>query len=237
VAGDAITPERIVGQAVRRIRLARGLTQAQLGAELAALGAASKWQSGVAALEAGRRRIGIDDLIALARIFDVPPQTLLAIRPHEKAPSVQVGEQTLARTEWYDAMRISKNDENSLRSASPYVTKTPTERRRKAHFDAVRATRIKLREDALRERRKFPGPTFVADRDLVIQLRLDELDTRVPLQLRRGEPYVARDAIEAQALAHQADEGKIRRVDRFEARRIRARKQSERGGKGNGERS
>jgi hypothetical protein len=42
------------------------------------------------------------------------------------------------------------------------------------------------------------------------------------VRLRAGVPYVARDRLEAEALSAEADRGTIRRIDRFEARRLRS---------------
>jgi transcriptional regulator with XRE-family HTH domain len=60
------------GATVRRLRMAAGLTQEQLGA------ACDMDLSAVSRLERGHRNPRLDTLVRLARALDVPPAALLA---------------------------------------------------------------------------------------------------------------------------------------------------------------
>ena len=60
-----------LGATVRRLRLAAGLTQEQLG-DLAKMDL-----SAVSRLERGQRNLRLDTLVRLARALDVPPAALL----------------------------------------------------------------------------------------------------------------------------------------------------------------
>jgi transcriptional regulator with XRE-family HTH domain len=221
MAERILTPDQIVGRAVRALRTASGMTQAELGVQLATLGAHSRWQSGVAALEAGRRRIGFDDLLALARIFAVTPQSLLAIRSHGDDIKIEIGGLTLTIEEWFASMRIGDDDVHALADSSGQPS------RRKRHADQLRRLMRKVaeqqREQALANRTKLPGPTFIGDDDVVLMLTLQPFGAQVPLKLRKGKPHVARDELEARALLEAEADGRVRRISRHEARRIRER--------------
>lgn len=67
--------EKIVGQRVRQLREAAGLTQQELGASLFLHGEPLH-QTTVAKLEAGTRPLRLNDVGALAAFFDVPIESL-----------------------------------------------------------------------------------------------------------------------------------------------------------------
>lgn len=76
--GEAKWPidiEAIVAKNVRRLREARGLSQQQLGTDLAPQGAGMH-QTTVAKLEAGARPLRLNEVLAIAAYFDVPIESL-----------------------------------------------------------------------------------------------------------------------------------------------------------------
>jgi transcriptional regulator with XRE-family HTH domain len=62
---------------VQQLRKARGLSQAALAAKIAAARAVARGPK-IQAIEAGFRRVDVDDLAALAAGLDVRPEQLLA---------------------------------------------------------------------------------------------------------------------------------------------------------------
>lgn len=215
-----LSPDQIVGRSVRRLREAIGMTQQELGDRLAGAGATARWQPGVAALEQGRRRIGVEDVLVLARILEVTPQVLWAVR--ERGVDVRLGEVLLPRDEWHVAMRVTDEDlaYRLPRSSTSYVV-AERQRRRKTIERQVQRVLESRREEGLARRSKYPGPTYVADRPVAIEVEIGA-PAPVMLKLQPGEPWVARDRLETEALRSAAERHMVRRVSRNEARRLRA---------------
>lgn len=74
---------------VLRLRKAHGLTVKGLAERLAAKGRPIP-ASGLTRIELGQRRIDVDDLVALASVFDVTPGQLL-LPPSELVIKIHVG--------------------------------------------------------------------------------------------------------------------------------------------------
>ncbi len=70
------TPEQQTGELVRHHRIAHGLSQQELAAAMTSLGL-SWHQTTVAKTEAAERPIRVNELVALARVLDVPASTLV----------------------------------------------------------------------------------------------------------------------------------------------------------------
>ena len=68
--------ERIVGQKIRKLRMARELTQEQLAAQLQVKDC-DVTRSALAKIEAGQRHLYVDELKALAEILRVTTDELL----------------------------------------------------------------------------------------------------------------------------------------------------------------
>ncbi len=213
------TPTEVVGRNVRRIRQAKGLTQAELGLRLAAANATARWQSTVAALEQGRRRLDIGELLSLAAALEVTSQSLLWL-PDTGGLTVRVGNSSMGRAEWHRVNRVSEEDRWASTGASSGSSGSRSDARFSKSFDRAL---IKKREETLAKRGKYPGPTFLADRAVTLLLDVGGRfkSTKVPLKLRTGEPYVARDELEATALWEAEQVGIVRRIDRFQARKLR----------------
>lgn len=71
--GDA---GQVVARNVARLRAHRGLSTRQLSAALAAAGRPVP-ASGITRVEQAERRVDVDDLVAFAKAFGVPPTALL----------------------------------------------------------------------------------------------------------------------------------------------------------------
>ncbi len=70
--GDAHQLLRLIGRNIERLRRLRGLTHAQLGQRVGCSDRA------IAAIEAGRRQLRIDDLALLSGALDVAPDELFS---------------------------------------------------------------------------------------------------------------------------------------------------------------
>lgn len=75
VGGAVDSLERRVAENVRRLRKERGWTQSELGQRLGTFGFPMQ-QTTVTKLEAGERPIRLDEVLALARLFDVKVEDL-----------------------------------------------------------------------------------------------------------------------------------------------------------------
>lgn len=110
------TPEWVVGQRVARLRRVRGLTQDQLADHLASHGH-DMHQSTVAKLEAGKRPIRVNELVALARILGVSAHELITDGELEHAGELAVAERELraARAQEAATARELRHVEQKLR--------------------------------------------------------------------------------------------------------------------------
>jgi transcriptional regulator with XRE-family HTH domain len=216
---DELTPDEVVGRAVRRLREASGLTQARLAEKLSDAGWASGLQSSVAELERGRRRVSLGDLVLIARVLDVTPQSLMAVRPNRP---VRVGARAVSADDWHEAMRVTDEDKTTPRRSTPPSSILPLLRHKPTPPEMIERVVREAREEDLSQRKKYPGPTFVSEvpRTLLVQIPAWGGTTAV-IKLKPNEPHVARDRLEAERLRAAMHEGLVRRIDRHEARRMR----------------
>ena len=211
---------------MRRLRETAGLTQADLADRLHQRGWGSSQQSAVASLERGQRRVGFDDLVRLASVFEVPPQALLVALSSE---SIGVGGTLHTRDEWHTLMRVNKKDSGALLSAlRRRVPERTTSGSRQGTTRSGHKVVLAGRERELAVRAKYSGPTFVSDTRQTVWVPLPSWDAQDRIDLAPGVPHVARDRVEREALLDAATEGRVRRIDRHEARRLRAAKARER---------
>jgi transcriptional regulator with XRE-family HTH domain len=211
------TPSDLLAWNVRRLREAAGLTQGELGIRLGGEGGTTRSQAAVAALEHGRRGVALDDLLALAKVFDVPPISLLAARSSNDEAAIRAGKDTLSVEEWHALLRIDEADADALRMAKASARKKTTGMGSRRNERMM----LRVRERALLDRSRYPGPTFVSDTARSVAVPIGFMDATAELKLRPNQPYVARDEPEARALKLEAESGSIRQIDRFEARRLR----------------
>ena len=145
-------------------------------------------------------------------------QVLWVVSPSRR---VVVDDRTLSADEWHAALRVTDEDRGILASR-PHAPR-PCDRREQAFFRLVRKVTLEKREASLANRVKFPGPTFVADRKVVVPIKIAGAFGPVLLELRPNQPWVARDRPEREALLEAETRGKVRRISRSEARQLRAR--------------
>ena len=70
------TPDQAVRRLIARYRLARGMNQTDLAREVTKLGASMR-QTTVSKIEDGTRKVGVDELLAIAAALDVSPIMLM----------------------------------------------------------------------------------------------------------------------------------------------------------------
>jgi transcriptional regulator with XRE-family HTH domain len=248
--GQAWTADEIVGTNCANIRRAAGLSQRELARDMKAAG--FPWERDtVSQIETARRRLGLDELAALAAYFELPPQALLRMPLGKEAyihafartrgskwVEVAFGEGVLAPETWGELWSewdwwnrpAPKNHRDAVDSIFRGVKRPWSRlwRRKKGH---PRAAYEKAREELLSQRTKHPGPIFLADEPNRVDTAIDPWGG-VTIPLEPGVPYVARDEVEAQELNDLVEraEGKVRRITRAQAHYIRQ-KQKRKGGK------
>jgi transcriptional regulator with XRE-family HTH domain len=224
----------LVGDHVRQLRLAAGLTQEEFAAMLRDLGLGWKRQT-VRLAESGGRPITIEELVVIASIFDMPPNEILtgagSSMPYYQ---VTIGNRALTNVEWHHvtAPRPAESPpKGSVRAAIDTLTaeldRPWASRWRKTGGHPAGAFR-KAREDAQSRRSTFPGPTFLFEGDVQLQIStgVPPWGESVTVTLRSGVPYVARDEREADTLLNAERDGFVRRITRQQAYRLRKREES-----------
>lgn len=188
-----------VGENVKTLRKALGLIQADLAAEMEALGFGWVRQT-VAETEAGRRDITIAELVSLAQIFDVPLARLVGEPGTQLPRDVAVGHRIMTSM---DLLRLVQREADDFKISDI----------------------IERREKVLASQTKPLGPIFLYEGEghLGIGDHLPPWTQRFEVHLESGVPYVARDEYEAEHLleASENPKSKLRVIDRHEAYRIR----------------
>ena len=87
------TPSATFPRRLQEVRGSRGMSQRQLAQRLAAIGHPLQ-VTGIARIEAGTRKVNIDDLVAIAAVLDVAPVHLIfpieGDDPVQLAPELEV---------------------------------------------------------------------------------------------------------------------------------------------------
>jgi transcriptional regulator with XRE-family HTH domain len=224
---------RMIGWRLRQIRRAAGLTQDELAKALSgtpAMPTAWRHPQTVGVAERGERQFTVEDLIGVSAFFSVPMGFF--IRPEEAGSHSQVG---LGKTrvnardlgallEWLSP----RGDEEIapepakrvplglLKRVAGETRNRPWARYLRRGLSLAEAYRL-AREEHLADpsrNRRLPGPTATIQGDV-------ELELKVPVApwggaalilIRGGEPYTARDDIEADFLRFLIDRGVARRA-------------------------
>jgi hypothetical protein len=201
---STVTPtvEQVIGANVADLRASLGMGQADLGAAMVARGFdAWEHRQTVGAVERGVRALSWAEMLALAEVLGCrSPRVLMVVRDR-----VAVGGSTLSAEEWSERWGIAPEDRADLTYRVGFFGAERKARRR----EAVEA--LRQRERRLAERQPA-GPTFLAEKRTWIG----------PIELRPGVPYVARDRLERAALVQAEQEGRVTRIDRHKAARLRA---------------
>lgn len=225
----------LVGDNIRVLRRAAGLTQAELAEAMAEIG--FRWvRQTVAETEAGRRDAKVEELVAIAAYFDMPLSAILGTpggQPNreESTDGVDVGGQTLSFLDWVRlAMttrhvdeKASKGERDAIDSLVGSSDRPWARQWRRAgghpaqHF-------IQARDEQLRRRTRLPGPIFVWEGDgpLETATSVRPWGAEVRVKLEHGIPYVARDESEGERLLETTKtHPELRVIDRQEAYRLR----------------
>lgn len=228
-----MTPAEAVGRHIQLLRQAAGLTQEEFGRALSeGFGFAWKSRQTVSEIEAGRRRLDWEELAAVAAFFEVSPLQLILGPGSTPAYSrIRVGDRSIAASDWigwWSTDDISEPpSEEALRTIDRLTRgrglARPWSRLWRRSGGAIGAAFAKAREAALALRQTPTGPTFVPTGDEPLRIDHTVLPSGVMLliSLTPGEPYTARDEIEAEALLHNEKIGSVRRITRHEAYRLR----------------
>jgi hypothetical protein len=218
--------EGVIGLNVGALRRTVGLSHADLGNAMEALGfAAWRHRQTVMDIEVGARAVTWEELFALAALFEVGPTALLT-SPAGATPrydSVRIGGTSIpARdyTAWWDWSPASWGaPPAAVRGVIHQVLgdRPPWDWR-----TALSKGPAAAREAFLRDRERYPGPTFLADERVEVRRKLPAGGEAVVV-LEPGVPHVARDETEAEALREEEEKGRVRKIDRHTARRMRQR--------------
>jgi transcriptional regulator with XRE-family HTH domain len=227
MAGE-YTVDQVAGAQVRALRVNLGLSQAELGEVMRRIGFEGwRHRQTVVEVEAGNRRLSWDELFALAAFFEMPPATLLVGGTVSYAKVRLAGR--LIEGEHYGAWWGWSADRPAPKPVQQAIDhllygrapkRSWAERWRRRRRGGPDLAYIEARRDHLDSRSKPAGPTFVSDEDFQASEGLPAFG-EVKVELKAGVPYTARDEAEAAVLRSQEALGKVRRIGRHEARRMR----------------
>lgn len=219
------TLDQVIGQRVRYLRLGLGLTQEELANMLEgvpSLPVAWKHRQTVGMAEQGHRRFSAEDLVGLSAFFGVPLTSLLEpsgskLEPERDLRSradVRVGRVRLS-TEAFSSylkpqmVRSLHYEETAMLDEPEGVPRRvlgqlagkhdrPWSRRIRKGEAPWRAY-LAAREEHLKRRSRFPGPTVIQQIDGEGEwgFPTPPWGAELKVALRQGEPYTARDEVEA----------------------------------------
>ena len=132
------TPEYFVGRKVARMREQRGWSQSVLGEKLARHGF-ELHQTTIAKLEAGKRPIRVNEVVALADVFSVPVLDLL---PDEVGMIVNQDELAMLAREIQHAQAELAEAEDRVRLITDAIEDAQAQRERAVHRHAELQSRL-----------------------------------------------------------------------------------------------
>ena len=239
--GAEWTADDILGTNCARLRRAAGLSQRELARDMSAVGFA--WERDtISQIETARRRLGFDELAALAAYFELPPRALLSPPAELLFGRVAFGQGVIDSKTWsslwaewdFSEGPAPKHYRDAV-DAIFHAVRRPWAliwRRKKGHPGRAYA---QAREELLSQRSKYPGPIFLADRPDGVDMPMAPWSqwVGVTIRLEPGVPYVARDEVEAEALDDlvERSEGHVRRITRAQAHYLREKLGQEKGTK------
>lgn len=240
--GGEWTADEVVGLNVADLRRSLGLSQRDLARDLTAAG--FPWERDtVSQIEAGRRRLSLDELAALAAYFELPIRVLVT-DPTHIIEQVTMGTGSVSLRTWsalwrdFDYMREPvPSKEGALkpshRTAIDSIFKSirrPWARIWRRQGGSPENAFVKGREEGLSERTKYPGPIFVAtgEKPFKVDLLIPPWFSPTSITVEPDYPYVARDELEAQYLENAEAQGQIRRITRAQAHSLRAKRKGTR---------
>lgn len=227
---EARTLAEVVGENLKDIRRAAGLSQDALATLMQDLGFGWHRQT-VGQVEAGERPCTIEEILVLPAIFDLPARAFLVSPSTLRSDTpVRIG-----------AALVSLADLEDLVTAQRFPTE-PADKRARRAIDALVGTVRRpwsatwrragghpapsfgsAREAVLAERGRLPGPIYLYEEagDLEQATVLAPWAQSHRMRLVSGVPYLPRDEGEAERLAELERAGTVRRISRQEAYRLR----------------
>jgi transcriptional regulator with XRE-family HTH domain len=221
----------LIGQNIRSLRRAAGLTQADLADALREAGLKTWQRQTVAETESGRRDITVEELVVVAAFFEVPLSGLI-VSPGGAVSigTVKVGRRRLRVEEWVNLIEqgrgpLEKAGSLVQRAIDALVGDLPRpwakRWRRSGNGPSAYAA---ARDELLAARTRLPGPTVVWDGEggFEISTAIPPWGANIRVKLEPGVPYVARDEYEAEELRKAAKTHReLRLITRQEAYRLR----------------
>jgi transcriptional regulator with XRE-family HTH domain len=248
----AQTLDELVGRSVADLRQAAGLSQETFGRAMSdAFG--YRWQrQTVSTIERGKRPLSLDEIHAVAAFFSVRPGQLIGPEG-SRVDVVRVADRVIAMAEWaaWWDLPFDFLEAKDGRTAIAGVLKDRQVSRPWAdHWgpeQSLPTAYMLARDEALREAGRRPStPIYLWEGvgPFAIGTAIPPWGQSVNLELTPGEPYYARDDVEAGKLAEQLEwqeafeaspqevgrpgwleHGRLRRITPREAYRIRKRKE------------
>jgi transcriptional regulator with XRE-family HTH domain len=226
----------LIGQNIRSLRRAAGLTQADLADALREAGLKTWQRQTVAETESGRRDITVEELVVVAAFFEMPLSSLLASPGSAvSVGTVKVGKRRLHFADWANLVEqgrgpLEKAGSLVQRAIDALVGDLPRpwakRWRRSGNGPSAYAA---ARDELLAARTRLPGPIFVweGEGDFGRSTTIPPWGASVVVKLERGVPYVARDEYEAEGLREATKTHReLRVISRQEAYRLRQKGES-----------
>lgn len=235
----AVTVSEAIGRNVSTLRRAVGLTQEELATAMTEVGFGWLRQT-VTEVEAGRRSIAIEEVAALAALFDLDPFHVL-LSPGSQVPnpygSVQVGGATLSIHQWQalwaprSQFEPPKGPKRAAIDALVGHVERPWARLWRKRGGHPGLPFREARERALTKRVRVPGPIFVSDEPVEFMTSAPPWSVELRIRLEPGVPYVPRDEVELEHISRVLEApGLARRITRQEAYRLRRKKKGAKDG-------
>ncbi len=239
-----LTPDELIGRNIAALRRAAGMTQERF-AEATTEGLGFEWRSRqtITEIESGRRHLQWHELLAVAAYFEVSPRRLIlgpGADAYRGIETIRVGDRSMAFAEWiawWDYLiSYPEGFTGPAQKAQRAIDKTLKGRRVdrpwatfwRRNAGGIGTAFERARQKAITRVRRYPGPIYVLterpDGDVTTRSETaGQWGVSVKVELRWGQPYVARDELEAEVLGRWESRGGVRRISRQEAYRLRQR--------------
>jgi len=229
--GKPLKVAELIGGNIRSLRVAAGLTQAELADAMRAIGLETWQRQTVAETEAGRRDVTVEELIAVAAFFEMPLFGIVA-SPGGLVTQrwIDVGRRRLGFADWMNLIEQKRGPLDPApapvrRAIDTLVKGLPrpwaVKWRRSGNGPSAFA---EARDELRATRTRLPGPIFLwrGEGDLKTSTTIPPWGASVSVKLEHGVPYYARDEQEAEQLLEVTKtHPQLRVISRQEAYRLR----------------
>jgi transcriptional regulator with XRE-family HTH domain len=234
--GGSLRVAELIGANLKALRRAAGLTQTELAEAMEVVG--FRWvRQTVAETEAGRRDMTVEELAAIAAIFEMPLYGVIAtpgglITQRWSEGVVEVGNRSLRFQNWLEL--VAQVGRSPQEPASPRTRHAIDSLVGSVHRPWTRLWRrmgggpgkpfMDARDKRFRTRSRLPGPIFVweGDGDMEVATTVPPWSAHLRVKLKNGTPYVARDEQEAELILEAMNQyPQLRMINRQEAYRLR----------------